>query len=305
MFIRQWKLNFEFFITGFSKPTADADDTDIQNDETDDYNYDDDDNKSGQDRLTKKEENNANSVDIINSDPPYFETKEYSTTAKEGDTAVLACDVKNFKSNLKFYYFEWFFHIFNNFFFFIILDTNIILWYNQTNLLFQAKIRVPNDERLSVDDKHSLHIAHVQPTDDSQYYCEILPNEIRLKVNLEVHTAPVAYIYQNGRDISGRSITFHQGDPIELECKGTGRPESTIKWFSNGERLGGSQGIHVNGGIMAIDRADHQHVRMYQCLADNGIAVGHTTVNINVKCKILVFLYLIALNLFTKKLIPI
>lgn len=55
--------------------------------------YDDElDNKSGQDRSLNKE---SNSVLV-----PYFDIAEYTTTAKEGDVAVLDCNAKNAGGNI-------------------------------------------------------------------------------------------------------------------------------------------------------------------------------------------------------------
>lgn len=72
---------------GLAKPNA-ANDADYQETE-DDYAYEDEDeNKSGQDR-SNKESNNI----IVT---PYFESTEYQTTVKIGDTAVLECNLKNY-----------------------------------------------------------------------------------------------------------------------------------------------------------------------------------------------------------------
>lgn len=160
------------------------------------------------------------------------------------------------------------------------------MWYNQTSPLSQSKFVLSPDSRVSVDDNYSLRINSVQETDASQYYCRILPNNITMKVNLQVESKPIAIILdKEGRNISGRQMTYHQGDRIEIECRGLGNPPPQIKWFSKGERVvSGMHNVHINNGHLIIDHADHDHVKLYQCLADNGVTVGHATFSINVQC---------------------
>lgn len=160
------------------------------------------------------------------------------------------------------------------------------MWYNKTTLITQSKFIISSDPRISIDEKYSLHINNVQESDASQFYCKILPDAIEVKVVLEIEIKPTAVILdKEGRNISGRQMTYHQGDRIEIECRSPSHPNSKIKWFSKGERVvSGSDNVHVNNGILIIDSADHEHVKLYQCLADNGVSVGHATFSINVQC---------------------
>lgn len=161
------------------------------------------------------------------------------------------------------------------------------MWYNKTTLITQSKFVISTDARMSVDENsYSLKINNIQETDASQYYCKVLPNEISMKVNLDIESKPTAIILdKEGRNLSGRQMTYHQGDRIEIECKDAKSPNSQIKWFSKGERVvSGMDNVHINNGILIIDHADHEHVKLYQCLADNGVAVGHATFTINVQC---------------------
>lgn len=169
----------------------------------------------------------------------------------------------------------------------------LVLWYMQKQqekiLLFQGQFKLHKDDRMSIHKNHSLCIRNVQQNDDSQYYCNILPNNISLITNLHVESSPSAKIFAtDGRDISGRSITFRQGERVEVKCQGFGRPQPTIKWAANGERIfdGSLHGVHIkDDGSLIIDRADHHHNLLYQCLAEYGTSVGHATININVQCK--------------------
>lgn len=129
--------------------------------------------------------------------------------------------------------------------------------------------------------KFLFHILQIK-----DFRCTVLPNSVSLIAKLVVLTTPTANIYGNdGRDITNSSLTVHQGEHVEIECKGAGRPEPTVKWFADGARVGNTHGVHVSDGVMLIDSADHHHVRTYQCLTDNGVSVGHASINIIVQRK--------------------
>lgn len=268
--------NCRFCTIGLGKPsTPENGMEDRQSD--DDYAYDDDgdDNKSGQDNSSNKESNS------VNEPIPYFEPNEYTTSVRIGETAVLDCNVKNL-SGKQLKLLKTHKHYIS-----ILLFSakNVIMWQNGTKILTQSRVKVSVDDRVSVDENNSLTITNIHPSDQNPYSCTVFPNNIKMIANLFVQTKPTATIYNSdGRDISDTSITFHQGNQIRVECRGAGRPEPTIKWFSNGERVTGP-GIEIVDGVMIIGHADHQHVRLYQCLADNGVEAGHATVSINVQCK--------------------
>lgn len=83
-------------LTGFAKPSTPAD-SDLGDDDApedlqadDDYQYnDEDDNQSGQDRVSNKESNSVN-VPL-----PYFDLPEYTTTVRVGDRVSLDCNIRN------------------------------------------------------------------------------------------------------------------------------------------------------------------------------------------------------------------
>lgn len=159
-------------------------------------------------------------------------------------------------------------------------------YYNTTGLLFQNQIRMRQEPRYTIDTNHTLTIVDVQSSDNSEYRCTVLPNQVTLIAKLVVLTKPTANIYgSDGRDITNSSITVHQGEHVEFECKGAGRPEPAVKWFADGARVSNAHGVHVSDGIMLIDSADHHHVRTYQCLTDNAVSVGHASLNVIVQRK--------------------
>lgn len=163
---------------------------------------------------------------------------------------------------------------------------NEFMWYNQSTHITQSKYVISVDPRVSLDENYSLKIKSVQESDAGPYLCKVLPDEISMKVNLEVESVPTAVILdKEGRNISNRQTTYRQGDRIEIECRGYGNPTPQMKWFTEGKRVvSGVDGVHVNNGFLIIDHADHEHVKLYQCLADNGATVGHATYTINVLC---------------------
>lgn len=166
-------------------------------------------------------------------------------------------------------------------------SSSLIMWYNNHTLLYQQQNRLTPDQRISLDDQYTLRISDVTASDQGLYRCVVLPTNEEQHARLEVQTRPVVNIYGgDGRDVTENSVTLVQGESFELECRGSGRPEPQIKWSAEGQRLVSGRGIHVDGGRLTILAADHDHVRNYQCLADNGVLVGHAGVAINVQCKL-------------------
>lgn len=81
-------------LSGFAKPStpADQEDDSPEDLQNDDYQYpdeDEDDNQSGQDRVTNKESNS------VNAPLPYFDLPEYTTTVRVGETVSLDCNIRN------------------------------------------------------------------------------------------------------------------------------------------------------------------------------------------------------------------
>lgn len=193
---------------------------------------------------------------------PFFKQTEYTTSVKEGDTAMLECKPQNLGTS------------------------SLIMWYNNNTLLYQQQSRLTPDQRITLDEQFTLRISDVTANDHGVYRCVVFPTKEELHVELEVRTRPLVHIYaSDGRVISEKAVTLHQGESFELECRGSGRPEPLIKWSADGQRLVSGRGIVVDGGRLTILSADHDQVRNYQCLADNGAMVGHAGVAINVQCK--------------------
>lgn len=97
-----------------------------------------------------------------------------------------------------------------------------------------------------------------------------------------------AHIYEGGREITDRSITYNENNRIEVECKASGSKTNKIdfKWSADGSRLTSNDHIEIHAGKLIIEKASHDDVRIYQCLADDGDdGVAHATVSINIQCE--------------------
>lgn len=173
----------------------------------------------------------------------------------------------------------------------------IFMWYkdDHKNLLFQQSINIKPNPRIKLIEKdHTLVIENVQPEDQGNYICRVMPSSIEMIAKLIViqqsggaMEKPSAHIFNSdGRDISERSITFRQGERIEISCKG--RPETPdVKWFSGGNRVATSSNVQIDGNRLIIENATRDHNRMYSCLIEgaDGNNIGSTSVTINVECK--------------------
>lgn len=227
----------------------------------DSYDYDDD----APERSAERDAANGRKNDSSNVlAAPHFAHPEYTTPVREGDTAKLECKPSNLNR-----------------------QSDVLMWYNGTTLLYQSQNRVSADQRLSLDGDNTLSIADVTVADHGAYECRVLPMDVRQVVRLEVQTRPLVRIYgKEGRDISEQLVQLHQGEPFEMECRGSGRPlPHRVFWSADGQRVQSTNGVLVQGGWLVIKAAGHEHVRKYQCLADNGVTVGHAGVSITVRCK--------------------
>lgn len=160
------------------------------------------------------------------------------------------------------------------------------MWYNNTLLLAQNRFVTPGHPRVHVNNDHQLEISNVLASDSSRYSCNLLPENITENVFLHVETPPSADIYTaDNRLVTGRSLTFRQGESVDVLCKARGYPEPSIQWSAAGHRILADTHYHLEGGHLQIANPGHEHVHIYQCLADNGVGLDHVSVTINIMCK--------------------
>ncbi|XP_059607952.1 hemicentin-2-like isoform X2 [Phlebotomus argentipes] len=244
---------------GLAKP-ADSkdqspDDDAYVNDDGDEYNnaYDDEENTS----VDKSLNTEYNSVAL----EPVLELQETEVEVKPGEQARVVCRAKNLSKS------------------------TVLMWYFGDNLVSMGTNLLSSNDRIHLDPNNVaiLIIDKVQQSDEGYYTCKILPQELTMKTKLTVSRSPTVRILDNGRDVSGGSMTYREGDKITLQCRPSGNPEPTVTWSSQGVRLERVNGVHVDQGKLVIERAEHHHARVYQCLADNSIGKpAHESVTINI-----------------------
>lgn len=130
-------------------------------------------------------------------------------------------------------------------------------------------------------------ISHAKESDSDVYLCNVLPEGIFLSVKLQASRSLSANIFVNEREATDRSTTYNQGDQIEIVCKGIGAQAPNINyiWSSDGNSITSDEDITVDAGRLIIKNANKNHVRLYQCLADDGLTTAHASVKINIKCE--------------------
>lgn len=180
---------------------------------------------------------------------------------------------------------------------FIWAASNIFVWYKSDikHILYMGNTQMVKNERIKLNETdHTLIIKDVKPDDEDNYVCRVLPQGVEMIAKLQVIPLdggalekPSAHIYAvDGRDISDRSFTFHQGERIEISCKG--RPETTnVKWFIGGNRVAPGDNVQIDGNRLIIKSANRDHNSLFSCLIEgsDGNIVGSTAVTINVHCK--------------------
>lgn len=176
---------------------------------------------------------------------------------------------------------------------------NVFMWSKNDakHTLFVGNERGSANNRTTlIESDHTLIITNVQPEDEGNYLCKVVPEGIDMTAKLIIIPVnggalekPSAQIQSaDGRDISERSITFRQGERIEIICKG--RPETTdVKWFSGENRVAVNDNVQIDGNRLIIKKAGREHNRSYSCLIEGGDGndVGTTSVTINVHCKLI------------------
>ncbi|XP_055315896.1 peroxidasin homolog [Sitodiplosis mosellana] len=249
--------------SGMSKPTNEAEEDlnkDYQaDDDGDPLEYDDESDQNSNQKLGNSVESNA---------PAFFKLSDYTETVRAGESVTLKCEIEN------------------------LIPKNVILWYKgdqketQKNLFISNNRITPDDRFVYSESDHSLTINNVNETDQDVYLCYVAPNNITMKAKLVVLSNLEAHIYESNRDVTGRSITYRQNETIQVECKVTGARTNNVdfKWSAGGVRITSDDNLKMNGGVLTINKANHDHVRVYQCLADSGNdGISHASVTINIK----------------------
>ncbi|KAH8299683.1 hypothetical protein KR044_004548, partial [Drosophila immigrans] len=187
--------------------------------------------------------------------PPYFEQSEIVLKAKPGDDVILNCDARNFAIS------------------------NVALWYKNTTMLSNGLNAISN--RIEVLRNNSLRLTSVTPEDGDDYYCSILPQNVRQHTALTVGAR--LSILCDDRDVTDRSQTFKQGDHHKLVCQTFLPTKTDIKWSFNVCLVIPSYTDAANG-VVVLDNVDEENAGVYQCLGDDGsVDPPHGMVSVDVQ----------------------
>ncbi|CAD7012373.1 unnamed protein product [Ceratitis capitata] len=138
------------------------------------------------------------------------------------------------------------------------------MWYKGKVVIATGQFTMyPNVDVLK---NNSLVIKNVTVKDAGDYYCEVLPEKVRMHALLEVDESLM--IFCDGKEVTNDTLVFVQGEPHRCECKYYSLENVQIKWFIDGKRAE-SVVERVLGEQLYLDNVDTKHGGIYQCLADD------------------------------------
>lgn len=131
---------------------------------------------------------------------------------------------------------------------FYLTVNNVIIWYKEQTVYSHGQYTI--NHRVETLKNNSILLKSVQPDDAGVYYCEVLPENIRLQIVLDVNKA--ISITCDGRNVLDRTIVFRQGESHICECKTRVSEKHHLKWFHD-----------VSTEIF------HIYVHIYACVLDH------------------------------------
>ncbi|XP_054739858.1 protein amalgam [Anastrepha obliqua] len=171
---------------------------------------------------------------------PYFVEPEVEIYTQPAQNVRIDCAVRNIQAN------------------------NVIMWYKGKIVIATGQFVIsPNVDVLK---NNSLIIQNVTVKDAGDYYCEVLPEKVRMHALVEVDESLM--IFCDGQEVTNGSVVFRQGEPHHCECKYYSLENVQIKWFIDGKRAE-TVVERVLGEQLYIDNVDTVHGGIYQCLADD------------------------------------
>ncbi|XP_052898037.1 neurotrimin-like isoform X2 [Anopheles moucheti] len=179
-------------------------------------------------------------------------TKDYIEQARASEQVTLKCQVSNPTTN------------------------TIIMWYYNQKPIFQHMTKLTSDTRYALLPDYSLQIDNVQLADEGVYSCQVLPNKMSVKIELQLLTPPRDVHIMHGNKIINDSIEVHQRDrKFILLCSAGGHPTPLITWSYRGRHLDEENsrqiGIVLRKEFLDIHEVKAQHAGDYECMAQNGI----------------------------------
>ncbi|XP_049547172.1 neurotrimin-like, partial [Anopheles darlingi] len=179
-------------------------------------------------------------------------TKNYIEKAPPGEQVALRCDVAN------------------------PTNSTIIIWYKKNQPIFQHKSKLTSDQRLKLLEDFSLQIDGVQLSDEGDYFCQLLPSNSSVKIELQILTPPRHVHIMHGSKILNETVELNQRDrKFVLFCSAIGHPTPQIVWSYRGRHLDEEYsrqiGIVPRKEFIEIHEVHPKHAGDYECLAQNGV----------------------------------
>lgn len=142
-----------------------------------------------------------------------------------------------------------------------------------------------DDQRIHYNaNDRSLTIDNVNETDATEYICMITFGKDPIKMHAKLELLNGARILTtDGRDISGRSITFPQEQRIELICQNNSN-STEIKWYFKQKELLSGGNVNIRDGHLIILSTNRDHSGLYQCLIGSGKDTKSANVRVNIEC---------------------
>uniref|UniRef100_A0A182K8Q7 Ig-like domain-containing protein n=1 Tax=Anopheles christyi TaxID=43041 RepID=A0A182K8Q7_9DIPT len=179
-------------------------------------------------------------------------TKDYIEQARASEQVTLKCDVSNPTSK------------------------TIIMWYYNNKPIFQDGNRLISDPRFEFNPNFSLQIDNVQLADEGIYSCQLLPNQMTAKIELQLLTPPRDVHIMHGSKTINDTVEVQEKDrKFVLLCSAGGHPTPLITWAYRGRHLdeenSHQMGIKLRKEFLEIHEVQSQHAGDYECMAQNGI----------------------------------
>jgi uncharacterized protein YodC (DUF2158 family) len=176
---------------------------------------------------------------------------------------------------------------------------SIIMWYNESKILFSGVNKVSPDDRLDFSKKDgTMVISDVSSFDDATYRCRVYGRKtnfetfIKLQVNGPPRGITINEHSQKNVNIAGTTFNYHAGKKnLQFTCNvAKSRPAAKIDWSHNGntilEALGKDHDLKVEENVLIIRNVHARHAGEYQCEATNDLGTEKASFKVDVECEL-------------------
>ena len=104
---------------------------------------------------------------------------------------------------------------------------NVSMWYKGKIVIATGQFVM--DPNVDVLKNNSLVVKNVTSKDAGDYYCEVLPEKVRMHALVEVDESLM--IFCDGHEVTNETLVFVQGEPHVCICKYYSLENVPINWF--------------------------------------------------------------------------